>query len=90
MSNDKYEMMEDELKIEMMLKQLQETIKKQDASPWMGIDELRNYLPSRPARITIYRMIESGKLKAKKIGRKYYWHRDEIDKWLEEGTEGDA
>lgn len=46
-------------------------------SPWWTVDEAAAYL--RCARVTVYRMIKSGRLRAKKCGRDWRTRQEWID-----------
>ena len=46
-------------------------------SPWWTVNEAADYL--RCARVTVYRMIKSGRLRAKKCGRDWRTRQEWID-----------
>lgn len=53
---------------------------------WLTLEELREYLPSKPAKITIYKWVEKRKIPFHKKPRKLYFLKSEIDKWLKSGS----
>lgn len=46
----------------------------------MTLDETREYL--RIEKITLYKLVRSGKIPASKVGRQWRFKRDRIDNWL--------
>jgi nitrogen PTS system EIIA component len=48
----------------------------------MGVKEAAGYLGIAP--VTVYRLSERGKLPARKVGGKWKFIRDELDRWLRE------
>lgn len=55
------------------------------ASDWMGIDQLREYLPGNPARHTVYEWIREQKFPHYNRGKNFFFFRPEVDAWLKEG-----
>jgi excisionase family DNA binding protein len=53
-------------------------------SPWWTVDEAATYL--RCARVTVYRAIKSGRLRARKFGREWRTRRE----WIDQGALVDA
>lgn len=51
-------------------------------SEWMGVEELRDYLPGHPARCTIYDWTRNNRIPHYKNGKLLYFYRTEIDAWL--------
>ncbi len=48
----------------------------------MGIKELARYL--NVAEITVYRLVESGKIRGKKVGAQWRFLKSDIDEWLKQ------
>ncbi len=51
---------------------------------WLSLDELREYLPGKPTRATIYRWVKQGKIPTKKFGNRLGFLKSEIDQFLKE------
>ena len=49
---------------------------------WMNIDDLRQYLPSHPAKQTIYGWVNDKLIPYYKTSKKLTFKKSEIDKWL--------
>jgi len=49
---------------------------------WMNIDDLRQYLPSHPAKQTIYGWVNDKLIPYYKTSKKLTFKRSEIDDWL--------
>ena len=58
----------------------------QPENEWLNIDELREYIPSKPARQTVYGWINRKAIPYHKNGKKVYFSRVEIDEWLRHGA----
>jgi len=67
-----------------MLKQLLNRVAPPPAE-WLTLEELRNYLPAQPAKITIYKWKRKGIIPHHKKQGKLYFLKSEIDKWLKSG-----
>ena len=52
---------------------------------WLNIDELKEFLPDKPARATIYGWVSTRQIPFHKRGKKLYFLKSEIDSWLSEG-----
>jgi len=52
---------------------------------WMDIDELRQYLPSHPAKQTIYGWVNDKLIPYYKASKKLTFKKSEIDEWLHQG-----
>jgi excisionase family DNA binding protein len=52
---------------------------------WLNIDELKEYLPDRPAKATIYGWVCSRQIPHHKGGKKLRFLQSEIDEWLATG-----
>lgn len=52
---------------------------------WMGIDELKEYLPDDPAKATIYGWVSKREIPYHKGGKKLRFLKSEIDQWLSTG-----
>lgn len=74
-------------KVEALEGKLQPYIEPQQAASivWFNIDELREYLPDRPAKTTIYGWVSNRQIPHHKGGKKLRFLKSEIDKWLEAG-----
>lgn len=64
------------------------TGQKQPEDQRMDIDQLRQFLPGNPSRITIYRKTGKGEIPHHKApgGRELYFLKSEIDEWLKNGN----
>lgn len=66
------------------LKRLMTEKDKPDPLPeWLNMDQLINYLPSKPARQTIYGLVNRKKIPCHRINNRLFFDRKEIDQWLE-------
>lgn len=54
----------------------------EDEDIWFNLDELRAYLPDRPARQTVYGWIGRRGIPFHKKGKKLQFLKSEIDAWL--------
>ena len=52
---------------------------------WMNIDDLRQYLPSHPAKQTIYGWVNDKLIPYYKTSKKLSFKKSEIDDWLNQG-----
>ena len=52
---------------------------------WMDIDILRQYLPSHPAKQTIYGWVNDKLIPYYKASKKLTFKKSEIDEWLHQG-----
>jgi len=52
---------------------------------WMNIDDLRHYLPSHPAKQTIYGWVNDKLIPYYKTSKKLTFKKSEIDDWLHQG-----
>jgi excisionase family DNA binding protein len=71
-------------KVESMERALQAK-NEQSSNPidrWLNIDELKEYLPDKPARATIYGWVSSRQIPYHKGGKKLRFLQSEIDAWL--------
>jgi excisionase family DNA binding protein len=55
------------------------------ADEWMGLDGLKEYLPDKPAKATIYGWVSTKQMPYHKGGKKLRFRKSEIDAWLEAG-----
>lgn len=53
---------------------------------WMNIDDLRQYLPSHPAKQTIYGWVNDKVIPYYKNSKKLTFKKSEIDEWLHQGS----
>jgi predicted DNA-binding transcriptional regulator AlpA len=59
------------------------SIKPQDTpKEWMNVEELIEYLPSHPARQTVYAMVSRKDIPCTRINGRLIFIREEIDEWL--------
>lgn len=58
------------------------TPEKEPLPEYLDIDELREYLPSRPARQTVYGLVSAKKIPFHKFNGKLFFSRQEVDGWL--------
>jgi excisionase family DNA binding protein len=56
-----------------------------EADYFLSIEDLRDYLPENPARQTIYGWIFERKIPFEKHGKRLYFRKSEVDKWLANG-----
>ena len=59
-------------------------------SEWMDIDELRLYLPTHPAKQTIYGWVNNNVIPYYKNSKKLTFKKSEIDEWLHHGRRKSA
>lgn len=52
---------------------------------WMDLNELCTFLPSKPAKQTVYGWITNKTIPYHKRGKKVFFNRSEIDEWLSSG-----
>lgn len=52
---------------------------------WFNIDQLREYLPDKPARATIYGWVSNRQIPYHKGGKRLRFLKSEIDQWLSTG-----
>jgi excisionase family DNA binding protein len=70
---------------------LEQVLQKKNEQPgapvdgWMNIDELKSYLPDKPAKSTIYGWVNQRLIPYHKGGKKLRFRKSEIDNWLSEG-----
>ena len=55
------------------------------ADHWLNIDELKEFLPDKPAKATIYGWVSTRQIPYHKRGKKLYFKQSEIDNWLADG-----
>jgi len=53
----------------------------------MSMEDLREYLPEHPARQTVYGWVNNRKIPYEKYGRRLYFRKSEIDRWLLNGRQ---
>jgi len=54
---------------------------------WLTVDDICKYLSV--TKDTVYKWIEQRDMPANKVGRKWMFKRDEVDKWVKEGKSAD-
>ena len=60
-------------------------LKTQKEQEWMDIDELCQYLPTHPAKQTVYTWVNEKIIPYYKSSKKLLFLRSEIDDWLRQG-----
>ena len=58
-----------------------------DEDYMMSMEDLRDYLPENPARQTVYGWINDRKIPYDKYGRRLYFRKSDIDKWIANGRQ---
>lgn len=58
------------------------TPEKEPLPEYLDIDQLRDYLPSKPARQTVYGLVSAKKIPFHKFNGKLFFSRQEVDVWL--------
>ena len=58
---------------------------REDVDRLMPLDELRDYLPKKPARQTIYGWVNDRKIPFEKHGKYLYFRKSKIDLWINNG-----
>ena len=53
----------------------------------MTIEDLRDYLPENPARQTVYMWVNENKIPFEKYGRRLYFRKTAIDRWVSVGRQ---
>ena len=53
----------------------------------MTIEDLRDYLPENPARQTVYMWVNENKIPFEKYGRRLYFRKTDIDRWISVGRQ---
>lgn len=51
----------------------------------MDIKQLREYLPTHPAAVTVYGWVRNGKIPFRKAGKRIFFDKEEIDSWTKNG-----
>lgn len=52
---------------------------------WFNLTELCEYLPDKPAKQTVYSWVHSSYVPSHRKGKKLYFLKSEIDRWLKTG-----
>lgn len=60
------------------------TPEKEPLPEFLSVDQLRDYLPSKPARQTVYGLVSAKKIPFHKFNGKLFFSRQEIDSWIGE------
>lgn len=58
------------------------TPEKEPLPEFLSVDQLREYLPSRPARQTVYGLVSAKQIPFHKFNGKLFFSRQEVDAWL--------
>lgn len=53
----------------------------------MTMEDLRDFLPENPARQTVYMWVNEGKIPFEKYGRRLYFRKTDIDRWISVGRQ---
>ena len=53
----------------------------------MTVEDLRDYLPESPARQTVYGWVNDRRIPFDKHGRRLYFRKSKIDKWISNGRQ---
>ena len=75
-------------KVETLEEKVNELSTKKDApdsQEWMDIEDLRLYLPTHPAKQTIYGWVNENSIPYYKTSKKLTFRKPEIDQWLQQG-----
>lgn len=56
-----------------------------DSDRWFDINELRNYLPDKPSKMTVYGWVHDRSIPFHKGAKKLRFLKSEIDSWLRNG-----
>lgn len=51
---------------------------------WMTLDQLREYLPGKPSKSTLYGKVSKGVIPHRKYAKKLIFSKAEIDQWLKD------
>jgi excisionase family DNA binding protein len=54
----------------------------EDADKWFNLEELRAYLPDKPAKQTVYGWVSQHQIPYHKKGKKLQFLKSEIDEWM--------
>ena len=57
----------------------------EDEDYLMHVEGLRDYLPENPARQTVYGWVNDRKIPYEKYGKRLYFRKSHIDKWIANG-----
>jgi excisionase family DNA binding protein len=67
------------------LKNQGKTDKPAEADRWLNLDELCQYHPDKPSKMTVYGWVQAGSIPVHKGGKKLRFLKSEIDRWLLQG-----
>jgi excisionase family DNA binding protein len=56
-----------------------------EADRWLNLDELCQYHPDKPSKMTVYGWTQAGSIPVHKGGKKLRFLKSEIDRWLLQG-----
>lgn len=70
------------LELKSLILTLQATPENEPLPEYLDIDQLRDYLPSKPARQTVYGLVSAKKIPFHKFNGKLFFSRQEVDGWL--------
>ena len=68
--------------LEVVILQSKNQQTKEPDNKWFSLEELRAYLPDKPAKSTVYGWICSKRIPNHKSGKRLRFLKSEIDKWL--------
>lgn len=71
-------------KLDHLIRLLDQSFSQTPENPnkWFDIGELREYLPDKPARATVYAWVAKGQIPTHKSSKKLTFLKSEIDQWL--------
>jgi hypothetical protein len=72
-------------KLDILLSEKSFKYQEQDADHLMTMEDLREYLPEKPARQTVYDWVLKRKIPKEKYSKRLYFRKSAIDKWLANG-----
>jgi excisionase family DNA binding protein len=61
-----------------------------EADRWLNLDELCQYHPDKPSKMTVYGWTQAGSIPVHKGGKKLRFLKSEIDSWLLQGRKQTA
>jgi hypothetical protein len=76
--------------LEIKLDALLNIIKKpqpEETDELFTVEQLREYLPEKPARQTVYGWVCNRDIEFKKYGKRLYFRKSVVDRWLQNGRQ---
>ena len=68
--------------VKKILSEIQELTQKPEPDRWFTLDELCDYLPSKPSKMTVYGWVHNGTIPVHKGSKRLLFLKSEIDNWL--------